>query len=66
METQPDGLKYYYGSDGKITKITNHVGLIWTLTYASSKLNIITNPAGKRTSFGYDGSGKLQSIEDVG
>jgi YD repeat-containing protein len=53
IETQPDGLKYYYDSSGKLTRLTNHMGKVWTLSYASGFLSFIENPAAKRTTFSY-------------
>ena len=66
IETQPDGLKYYYDSTGKLTKLANHVGKVWTLTYtagASGSL-AITNPASLVTTLQY-ASSKLSAIIDA-
>jgi YD repeat-containing protein len=69
IETQPDGLKYYYDSSGKMTKLVNHMGKVWTLTYhgGTSMVDYITNPASKRTTFHlFAAFGKIESIEDAG
>ena len=57
IETQPDGLKYYYDSAGKLTKLVNHLGKVWTVTYVSgtSRVSNILNPASKRTSLTWAG-----------
>jgi YD repeat-containing protein len=66
IETQPDGLKYYYNSSGKLTKIVNHLGKVWTMSYTGSQLTFIENPASKRTTFSYHAAfGKLEWILDA-
>jgi YD repeat-containing protein len=67
VETQPDGLKYYFDSSGNLAKLANHLGKVWTLTYnvgPSGSLEI-TNPALKVTTLQY-ASNKLQTIIDPG
>lgn len=66
METQPDGFQYYYDSTGKVTKLANHVGNVWTISYVggTSRIEHVLNPASQRTTFHYDGSNKIQAIQD--
>ena len=53
---------YAYDADNRLTSITDPVGLVTTLTYASGKLQRITDPAGRQTQFQHDSAGNLIRI----
>ena len=65
-ETQPDGFSLNYDSSGKLEKLENKAGNIWTLSYdgATTRVESIEDPFSRLTTFAYDGSNKIESIAD--
>ncbi len=59
-----DGTRESFDSSGKLTFITDKNGNKVTMTYASGRLSIIADDAGKSLAFTYDGSGRITSIRD--
>ncbi|MPZ77339.1 MAG: PKD domain-containing protein, partial [Deltaproteobacteria bacterium] len=53
---------YSYDGSGRLISGTDPVGLVTTLTYASNRLQKITDPAGRETVFQYDTAGNLFRI----
>ena len=50
--------------DGYLIKAENALGNVAMLTYENGKLASVTNPAGDRMTFEYDGCGRLAKIGD--
>ncbi|MGH8543568.1 MAG: hypothetical protein ACREX3_08045, partial [Gammaproteobacteria bacterium] len=53
---------YAYDGSGRLTTITDPVGLATTLTYSGGTLQRITDPAGRQTLFQFDSAGNLSRI----
>ncbi len=51
-----------YDGSGRLTTVTDQVGLVMTLTYSGARLQRITDPAGRQTQFQYDPAGNLTRI----
>jgi len=51
-----------YDGSGRLTTVTDPVGLVTTLAYTGAKLQSITDPAGRQTLFQYDTTGNLTRI----
>jgi len=65
--TRLDGVKIYFNSAGKITKITDTAKTPNTTTYnydVSGKLTSISDASGRVTNFYYNAGGKLSQITD--
>ncbi len=64
--TLTDGTQQNFSSGGLETTSVDRNGLTTTFGYTSSRLHTITDPFSKTTTFTYNGSNLLQSIEDPG
>lgn len=65
-ETQLSGFKLHYDSGGTLDRLQNDSGYLWTITRepTTQRVSHVTDPLNLRTTFSYDGNGKLSSIED--
>ena len=55
---------YTYDGQGRLTTITDPVGLVTTFAYIGAKLSSITDPAGRQTTFQHDAIGNLIRVTD--
>ena len=62
--TETNGTKENFNSSGFETTSVDRNGLTTTFGYSGNLLSTITDPFSKTTSFTYNGSNELQSIED--
>ncbi len=59
-----DQRMYTFNSSGRLTKIEDGRGNVWTLSYTSGRLSQATDNLGRTLSFAYNGAGKLVSASD--
>jgi RHS repeat-associated protein len=52
-----------YNGSGQLTTITGPGGRALTLTYAGGKIAALSGPSGTIATYGYDGSGRLSSVQ---
>lgn len=55
---------FTYDADGRLLTITDPVGLVTRLSYASGRLASVQDPAGRITRFSSDPAGNVQSVTD--
>lgn len=55
---------YAYDGSGSLSRITDPVGLVTTLSYQGNLLSRITDPAERQTTFEHDANGNLVRITD--
>lgn len=56
--------RFSYDDSGRITKITDPVGLETTFAYTDGRVSAITDPANRTTQLSYDAAGNLVQITD--
>jgi YD repeat-containing protein len=64
VETRPDGFQRRYDSTGSLSRLVSPAGRIWTVQHSGDLVTSIQSPIGTRTTYGYDGSDRLRSIQD--
>lgn len=62
--TLPDQRAFTFSSAGVLQKITDRNGNATTLTYASGRLETVTDPAGRKLTFVYNAEGLVESVKD--
>jgi RHS repeat-associated protein len=64
IDRNNNSTSYNYDAAGRLTRITDPVGLQTNLTYANGRLTSITDPASRTTNFQHDAQGNLTRITD--
>ncbi|MCI0633547.1 MAG: RHS repeat protein, partial [Actinobacteria bacterium] len=59
-----DQRMHTFGSNGRLKKIEDGRGNVWTLTYTSGRLSQVTDGLGRTLTFAYNGAGRLTSASD--
>jgi RHS repeat-associated protein len=62
--TLPSQRAFTFSSSGVLQKITDRNGNATTLTYASGRLETVTDPAGRKLTFAYNSEGLVESVKD--
>lgn len=62
--TLPDQSKEEFNTEGKLVKETDRDGNSNTLGYTSGKLETVTDGAGRKLTFKYNGEGLIESVKD--
>lgn len=64
-ETEKDGLRRLYDTQGRLLSITTRAGWTTTLTYSSGRLSTVTDPGGRTLTFTYT-DGRLTRVDGPG
>lgn len=51
-------------ASGKVQNITDYVGNVYTIAYQSNRIYTISDTFGRIVTYGYDGNGRLNSVND--
>ncbi len=62
LDRNNNSTTYAYDGNSNLTSVTDSVGLVTTFSYLGGKLQQITDPAGRQTTFQHDSSGNLIRI----
>ncbi|WP_328299174.1 DUF6531 domain-containing protein [Streptomyces sp. NBC_00435] len=64
--TPPYATTMAYDGSGHLSTITDPGGRIYTLTWTGSHITALSDTAGRKVTYGYDGSGNLTDVYGVG